>query len=92
MTMHHARIAQIEDRPSRRIGRLRERAEALPSLAEAGRSLASALLVVANTFERRRKMRRDLLSLDASQLKDVGLTRDEALRAAERIEWRGDWS
>ena len=62
------------------------------SIAEAGRSLASALLVVAQTFERRRKMRRDLLSLDASQLRDVGLTRDEALRAAERIEWRGDWS
>ena len=92
MTMHHARIAQIEGSPARRIGRLRERAEALPSLAEAGRSLASAMLFLARTFDRRRKMRRDLLSLDASQLRDVGLTRDEALRAAERIEWRGDWS
>lgn len=92
MTMHHARIAQIEDRRAPRIGRLRERAEALPSLADAGRTMASALLVLAQTFERRRKMRRDLLSLDANQLKDVGLTRDEALRAAERIEWRGDWT
>jgi uncharacterized protein YjiS (DUF1127 family) len=36
-------------------------------------------------------MRRDLLDLDDYQLKDLGLTRDEALRAAERIQWRSDW-
>ena len=91
MTMHHARIAQIEDQPTQRFERMRTKAEALPSLAEVIGSFTTAILFVIHAVDRRRKMQRDLRSMSEDQLRDVGLSRDEALRAAERIEWRGDW-
>lgn len=92
MTMHHARIAQIEDRPLGHFERMRVKADALPALSGGLRSLAAGALFVVRAIGRRRKMRRDLLDLNAEQLRDVGLSRDEALRAAERIEWRSDWT
>ena len=33
-----------------------------------------------------------MLTLSDEQLRDVGLQRDAALRAAELIAWRGDWT
>lgn len=90
MTMHHARVAQIEDLSVRRAGS-RGKAEALPALSEAIVALGSALAFAFRTVGRRRQMRQDLLSMNDDQLRDVGMSRDEALRAAERIEWRGDW-
>ncbi|MCE7028273.1 DUF1127 domain-containing protein [Jiella avicenniae] len=92
MTMHHARIAQIEARPLRRVARTQDRVNALPGLSSSLRSMVAGALFVVRAAGRRRKMRRDLLALSADQLRDVGLSRDEALRAAERIEWRGDWT
>ncbi|MBP0617096.1 DUF1127 domain-containing protein [Jiella mangrovi] len=91
MTMHHARIAQIEDQSVTGFSRLRTKAEALPTLSEAFRSLVAATAFLLRAFDRRRQMRQDILSLTEEQLHDVGLTRDEAVRAAERVEWRGDW-
>lgn len=92
MTMHHARIAHIEDGPLQRFERLHDRAEALPPLSSGLRSLSAGALFLVKAIGRRRKMRRDLLALNADELRDVGLSRDEALRAAERIEWRTDWT
>ncbi|NDW05305.1 DUF1127 domain-containing protein [Jiella sp. 40Bstr34] len=71
---------------------MRDKAEALPPLSSGLRSLVAGALIVARAVGRRRKMRQDLLALNAEQLRDVGLSRDEALRAAERIQWRSDWT
>jgi uncharacterized protein YjiS (DUF1127 family) len=56
-----------------------------------GRTLASAL---ARLFwlDRRFRARLELLELSDHQLRDVGITRDQALREAERLSWRGDWT
>ena len=44
------------------------------------------------SINQRSRMRLQLLDLTDDQLRDVGITRDEALREAERLRWRGDWS
>ncbi|MCQ0986634.1 DUF1127 domain-containing protein [Jiella marina] len=91
MTMHHARVAMIEDGPVKGLSRARPRTEALPTLSEAVRGLVASVMFVIGSFGRRERMRNDMLGLTDDQLKDIGVTRDEALRAAERIEWRSDW-
>ena len=55
------------------------------------RLLARGLAFLASVHQRRR-MRHQLLDLTDDQLRDVGITRDEALRAADRLRWRGDWT
>ncbi|MEX6507911.1 DUF1127 domain-containing protein [Jiella sp. M17.18] len=43
-------------------------------------------------LDRRYRARLELLELSDTQLRDVGITRDQALREAERLGWRGDWT
>lgn len=53
--------------------------------------LARAMARLASIHQRGR-MRLQLLDLTDDQLRDVGITRDEALREADRLRWRGDWT
>ncbi|MCK5931225.1 MAG: DUF1127 domain-containing protein [Fulvimarina manganoxydans] len=55
------------------------------------RLLARGLAFLASVHQRSR-MRHQLLDLTDDQLRDVGITRGEALRAADRLRWRGDWT
>lgn len=92
MTMQHSMPEHVGDPALDRLGRLREKASALPPLASGLRSLAATAVYAVKTAARRSKMRRDMLTLSDDQLRDVGLSRDAALREAERIAWRGDWT
>ncbi|MCD2472316.1 DUF1127 domain-containing protein [Jiella sp. MQZ9-1] len=92
MTMHHPRLSPIEDRPPARFVRLRNRPAALPGPTTLLRTIGAAMVATSQAFSGRRKMRRDLLDLSDDRLRDIGITRDEALRAAERIAWRSDWT
>lgn len=43
------------------------------------------------TLAAKRRTRRVLAQLGDEHLLDIGVTRDQAMREAERILWRGDW-
>ncbi|HEX2020168.1 MAG TPA: DUF1127 domain-containing protein [Aurantimonas sp.] len=91
MTMHYTKIARIGDCPHPRIRRSRAPAELLEAVGRAIHKAGGMLAFRLRALSGRARMRRDLLDLDDYQLRDLGLTRDEALRAAERIQWRSDW-
>ncbi|MBB4001671.1 DUF1127 domain-containing protein [Aurantimonas endophytica] len=91
MSGHYSKIAQNADRSPWRKDRPRTSAELLEAVGRKIREARASLAFRLRALSGRARMRRDLLDLDDFQLKDLGLTRDEALRAAERIEWRCDW-
>lgn len=92
MSIHQDRTSWMHGRSiqSAQIGRYNVSGGA--ALPQSGRSLLAAGFSLLRTMGRRGKMRRDLLSLSDDQLRDVGITRDQALREAERLAWRGDWN
>lgn len=50
-----------------------------------------ALIAIYTTWSAKRRSRRALVRLSDEHLADIGVTRDQAMREAERILWRGDW-
>ncbi|RLQ89473.1 DUF1127 domain-containing protein [Notoacmeibacter ruber] len=48
-------------------------------------------MAVYATFLAKRRTRRALSRLCDDRLRDIGVTRDQALRESERFLWRGDW-
>ncbi|MCP1199453.1 DUF1127 domain-containing protein [Notoacmeibacter sp. MSK16QG-6] len=50
-----------------------------------------ALIAIYTTYAAKRRSRRALSRLSNDQLLDIGVTRDQAMREAERVLWRGDW-
>ena len=50
-----------------------------------------ALIAIYTTLAAKRRSRRALGRLSDDQLLDIGITRDQAMREAERILWRGSW-
>ncbi|WP_114391052.1 DUF1127 domain-containing protein [Notoacmeibacter marinus] len=50
-----------------------------------------AVFATVLTFLAKRRSRTALARLGDDELTDIGVTRDQALREAERVLWRGDW-
>ncbi len=50
-----------------------------------------AVVAIFTTWAAKRRSRRALARLSDAHLTDIGVTRDQALREAERVLWRGDW-
>ena len=54
----------------------------------AGRPITRLLLVWLRAIMERRRQRRALAALDDHLLRDIGVTREEALSEARRLPWR----
>ncbi|MBO0902047.1 hypothetical protein [Jiella sonneratiae] len=92
MTTIHARFASRDRSGRTPAASWNGGAGVRTALATAFRRLIEGLFARSAAARGRSRMRRDIVSLGPDQLRDVGLTRDEALRAADRIRWRSDWS